>query len=247
MNWLTDIEVLDNDPKLLEMMKNDCDRFVREKLCPVLNSSRKLNKALDKKDGEFLAKLENVEFLTDPDERTYMEAITGQLGWKNKDQMEEEERVGELSITTRRMTDFLEFMNGATMLYVVLGMVFCACVLLVSQAVVGDEPVLEVCDYVITTFFALEVLSKIVAFSYVHGEIDTFLLDPLNAIDVGVVVVDILFIYATLRGGDRAGGGVKVLRTARVARLLRLIRVGNILKKKEASMTREEASKDKRR
>mgnify|MGYP000055711346 CR=1 FL=1 len=239
VNWLTNVEVLDTSPETMDMMKNDLDGFLREKLCPVLGNSQKLNSSLSKRDGEFLDILKNVDSLSDPNETNYIAALRGNNERKGTKQEEQD--------TTAQQ--FLNFMNGKLMLYVVLMFVGFAIILLIAQLVTeGHSLVIEIVDYFITAFFAIEVTSKLGAFALIHGEIDTFLLDPLNAIDVTVVVVDVLFIYSQLRsGGNRSGGGVKALRTARIMRLLRLIRVSHILKKnRQKEMTTEEAIADKR-
>ena len=139
-----------------------------------------LCRALAMRDAEFLDVLENVEALTDPENKNYFAALTG------RDMNEVDDTDGD-SPHIKKLKEFLDLMNGELVLYLVLLFVAFAILLLIVQlSTNSDEPALVVIDYIITIFFAIEVSSKLGAYCIVYGEIDTFLLDPLNFIDVAV-------------------------------------------------------------
>jgi hypothetical protein len=73
-------------------------------------------------------------------------------------------------------------------------------------------------------------------------------MDPLNDIDVFVVLVDVLLMMSAGEAEGEAGGLIKALRSARGFRLLRLVRAARLMRlaKKDDRMTKELAERDPR-
>ncbi|GMH53038.1 hypothetical protein TrLO_g6616 [Triparma laevis f. longispina] len=246
VEWLNAQEVLDHSPETMKLMAENLDQFLHVKLYPAIKRSETISKALAQKDDEFLDILENSAEITNPDDPEYIAALRGTT-------LEEEKRLmsaqaaARLDPRTVFATKVLNTMNGTAALFLVLFVVFLAIILLIVQFVSGSNETLAAMDTVITIFFVIELVVKASSHAYVHREIDSFLLDFLNFIDVLVVFVDLLFIYVASKSDSTSNGGViKALRLARAARLLRLFRIRRLLAVPKKHMDREEASKDPR-
>ena len=120
----------------------------------------------------------------------------------------------------------------------------------------------------ITYFFIAELAIRIWTYLAVHGELDSFLFDFLNLMDIIVVAIDLIIIVGSTEppvwtegieaasnsetadggNGSEGQGLVKALRSARGVRLLRVLRAARALRllKRKKKMTQEEAVNDPR-
>ena len=249
LDWLKDKEVLDDDPALMNMMKTNPDDFFLTKLVPAMFKSDKLQEALNKKDNEFLDVLENCESQTSPANPEYIAALKG-TSIRDEKRLELE-RLAHLDADNLNLAcqKVLSTLNGQAALVAVLAVVFLAVIILIVQLIVGQSEALKVVDRVVTGFFFAELFVKAACHFYIHKELDSFLMDLLNFIDVIVVIIDLVFIYVEARagtGGSRSGGLIKALRLARSARLFRLLRLRKLLAVEAKPLSREEALKDPR-
>ena len=248
--WLQNREIIDSDPKTIAMMVEHPDAFIKDKLAPAILNSPLVQKSLALKDEEFLDVLESVEELTDPDHPEYLAAIHGTTIERERKLAEEKEKEdNRISRLVDWTSTFLDFMNGQAVLIFVLLVVAFAIAVLVVQFAIGSDPALDSINLAITTFFTVELVSKMAAHFHVRGEVDSFLLDILNFIDFAVVIIDLLFLYVESRDGEsggRNGGAVKGLRLVRGARLLRLLKIRRLLAKKKEVIKKEDAMNDPR-
>ena len=119
---------------------------------------------------------------------------------------------------------------------------------------VNANPFLAALELVVSWIFIIELVVRISAYVYVEQEIDEFLIDPLNAVDVVVVSVDIALMISSA-GSDSAGGdggglvkGLRILRGFRLLRLLKVARVMKIMREQVhvEKMSQKQALGDKR-
>lgn len=73
-------------------------------------------------------------------------------------------------------------------------------------------------DYVFTAIFCLEAIMKIITFGFIVNFKDSYLLSSWNILDFSIVVLSVVSLLV-----DAKLQVVKVLRTARIMRPLRLI------------------------
>jgi len=73
-------------------------------------------------------------------------------------------------------------------------------------------------DYVFTAIFCIEALMKIITFGFIVNFKDSYLLSSWNILDFSIVVLSVVSLLV-----DAKLQVVKVLRTARIMRPLRLI------------------------
>ena len=230
------IEMTPESEDVKTLLGNDKQKYLT-KVMTVLKNSKCTQEALKKKDDEFLEVLENVENLTDPENPEWVEVLTGH----HIDSLKNEK--------IDRAKVLLDFLQGSKMLVFVLTLVLiAACATIVGMALDSDVQILVDIEFVISIFFMVELTLRIGAYMKVHGELDSFVMDPLNDIDVLVVLVDVLLMVSAGEAEGDAGGLVKSLRGARGFRLLRLFRAARVMRltKKADKMSKTMAENDPR-
>lgn len=125
----------------------------------------------------------------------------------------------------------LNILEGVHVLIAVLSLVGIAVIITIYTIISGidDSPGtwIFVVGNVILALFILEVTLRIYCTYAVRKQLWGFLADPLNYVDITVIVIDIVFLCLPT-GGNNAGY-VKTLRLLRLVRLLRLIRAAKLI------------------
>ncbi|GMI00699.1 hypothetical protein TrST_g8820 [Triparma strigata] len=248
-----------SEDALRKLMREDFQAYL-EKCMNCLLKSDSAAHAMDLKEQQYLFTLEKVEERTDPLMLEYLQAATDVATYDGKD-FEEKKRRGadeddgetifermRAGIMWRCQLLYTLLMSGP-MLGVILFFTFIAAFATIYQMAINkDIVVLAVLEYVISWFFIIELGIRIFTYVILHGEFDNFLMDPLNIIDIFVVIVDCFLMIAGDNAEGDVGGLVKGLRSARGFRLLRLLRALRAMRGVPPvhKMTHEEASKDAR-
>jgi len=235
---IADVPLTQEELKML--MKTDLQGYCDE-VMKVLQNSKPVKAALDAKDDQFVALMENCEAMTDPENRDYLEAATG-ITQSVKSEKEKKMTFSDVCFV------YLEFLGGMGVLAVILFLTFGAITITVLQMTAGlDSPIADVIELIVSWVFIVELSTRMIAYAFYHGEIETFVFDPLNDIDIAVVAVDIFLMTSSDSGGG--AGLFKALRGMRGFRLLRLFRATRILKLMrltKSKMTKEDALNDPR-
>lgn len=120
---------------------------------------------------------------------------------------------------------FLKVSEGITMISWVLILVAVATFSTLYQMATSENDALIHMEFIISMYFLAEILTKLLAFTVVDGDIDNFVFNKMNMLDFVVVVLDMLLLVAEGEGGEGGPGGLlKSLRSLRVLRLVRLSR-----------------------
>jgi hypothetical protein len=228
--------------ELKELMQTDFQGYYNAAI-DLLSKSPRVSQALVKKDQEFVALMESCESLTDPDNPDYLEAATG-ISASSISTDDEKEKKGFVDYCRL----YLDFLGGMQVLAVILLLTLGAVIITVLQLAVNlDDPAADVMDLVVSWVFIFELSTRMAAYMVVNGEMETFIFDPLNDVDIFVVAVDVFLLS---NGGGRGGAGlVKSLRALRGFRLLRLFRATRmmrLLRLGKNKMTKESALNDAR-
>ena len=133
------------------------------KMMQLLAESDDVQSALAKKDNEFLERLEDVENLTDPENPEWVEALTG---FKlNKEDHNSQK--------TPKVEVLLNFLLGKSVLFFILTLVAIAAAATILQMTLDDDvPLLMGIEFVISSFFMIELVLRVGAYMKVHGELD---------------------------------------------------------------------------
>lgn len=85
-------------------------------------------------------------------------------------------------------------------------------------------------DIFVVAVFLCEITLRFYCYGYVHREVGSFFKEPLNIVDIGVVVIDLVILGTP----SLSGGGAeyaKALRAFRLVRLVRVFRAARLMKK----------------
>jgi hypothetical protein len=132
----------------------------------------------------------------------------------------------------------LEILESMNFLIFILLLVLVATVIVVYETITGstesDTPgtPLFLVSILILAFFIIEITLRMYCIKHVRGNLKKFWANPLNWVDIAVVLIDIAFLM--IPAGDESAGGdagqfAKTLRLVRMVRLTRIFRAARIL------------------
>ncbi len=199
-------------------------------------SSKSMKKAMSRR-GKSVKKLDGSASVASPNAGgSAISNITPQEQEKSDEKLEgsvDELPPEDLSHTWQFRT--FAFLNSMPVMLSVMLLVLVSIGVAVYQVFVLQFPAaLTDFGYFVTGVFVLEYSARCYTFHYLNKYVLSYMTQPLNIIDLVVILVDVI-IYALPSGGSGAGF-TRALRVARLIRLIRILRTARIM----ATLTNKE-------